>query len=63
MSEGKPWKETLLEVLPQRKFRTGGRQRKRKAENSIDGSNSEEEIASGNESNHEENASEATPVS
>lgn len=31
ISEGKPWKETLLEVLPQRKFTPKG---KRKHENS-----------------------------
>lgn len=29
VSEGKPWKDTLLEVLPQRKFRMGGRKERR----------------------------------
>lgn len=27
VSEGKPWKDALLEVLPQRKFKTGKRKR------------------------------------
>lgn len=56
VSEGKPWKETLLEVLPQRKFRIGGRQRKRKSQNSIDQLDSEEDNTSDNEPNHEENS-------
>lgn len=32
VSEGKPWKETLLEVLPQRKFKTGRRKPAKPAE-------------------------------
>lgn len=59
VSEGKPWKETLLEVLPQRKFRTGGRLRKRKSQNSIgqlDSEEEEENASDNNESNHEENS-------
>lgn len=55
VSEGKPWKETLLEVLPQRKFRTGGRQRKRKSQNSGEQTDSSDECDSDNESKHEEN--------
>lgn len=32
ISEGKPWKETLLEVLPQRKFQPRGLRRNKKTE-------------------------------
>lgn len=31
ISEGKPWKETLLEVLPQRKFKPRAEARKNRA--------------------------------
>lgn len=27
VSEGNPWKETLLQVLPQRKFQSGGKRK------------------------------------
>lgn len=63
VSEGKPWKETLLEVLPQRKFRTGGRQRKRKAENSTSQADSEGENTSDSEENREESSTNANSVS
>lgn len=52
VSEGKPWKETLLEVLPQRKFRIGGKKRKRKSNDS----DSEDEKTSENESNLQDNS-------
>lgn len=52
VSEGKPWKETLLEVLPQRKFRTEGRKRGHKSNKSTNGTESEDGNSTDNE--HEE---------
>lgn len=58
VSEGKPWKETLLEVLPQRKFRIGGRKRKHKSNNSTNESDSEDGNSTEDESNREESSKE-----
>lgn len=57
ISEGKPWKETLLEVLPERKFRIGGRRAKRKSKNASNQEDSEDENSSSDDGTaQEENA-------
>lgn len=51
VSEGKPWKETLLEVLPQRKFRIGGKQKKQNKSDEMESDSDDEENPSNNDTN------------
>lgn len=53
VSEGSPWKETLLQVLPQRKFQPGG---KRKHTDSNSQADKDEEILN-EDKNPDENKS------
>lgn len=59
ISEGKPWKETLLEVLPQRKFNPDGKKKRRKDNTSTQG-NEDDDMSSENENKDESICEEKT---
>ncbi|XP_031617333.1 tRNA methyltransferase 10 homolog A [Contarinia nasturtii] len=53
VSEGKPWKKTLLEVLPQRKFNPEGKKRRKKDETGSQGNKDDDDTSSENENKDE----------
>lgn len=53
VSEGKPWKETLLEVLPQRKFVIGGKKRKHKSNDTANEIDNDDQNSTNNDTSRE----------
>lgn len=58
ISEGKPWKETLLEVLPQRKFRAAGKRKRKHGDDSSNQAKKDDEMLSENDNKNESNLEE-----